>query len=68
MSKRRVVRVLRSPMNPHRWCLELECCHDVWVTAKSSPRAYSLSKDHVTGELLQGPRYITCPTCQEPQP
>jgi len=35
---RRVVRTARSPMNNHQWCLELECGHDAWVTAKRQPR------------------------------
>lgn len=36
---KRVVRAYQSPMNPHRWCLELECGHEEWVTAQRRPRA-----------------------------
>jgi len=39
--KRKVVRVTRSPMNAQRWCLELECGHEAWVTAKSEPKRAS---------------------------
>jgi len=35
--KRAVVRVTRSPMNPHRWALDLECGHEEWCTAKNRP-------------------------------
>lgn len=34
---RKVVRITQSPMNATRWCLELECGHDNWVTAKRRP-------------------------------
>ena len=34
---RKVVRVDRSPMNPMRWSLTLECGHEVWVTQKTRP-------------------------------
>lgn len=37
LKRRGVVRVTRSPMNPLRWCLQLECGHDIWVTAKTKP-------------------------------
>ena len=36
--KRSVRRVIQSPMNPLRWCLELDCGHDVYVTSKSRPK------------------------------
>lgn len=32
--KRTITRKDRSPMNKKRWCLELECGHEVWVTGK----------------------------------
>jgi len=32
-----VWRVTRSPMNPLRWCLTLDCNHEEWITAKSRP-------------------------------
>lgn len=35
---KRVVRVDQSPMNAQRWCLELECGHECWVTAKAKPK------------------------------
>lgn len=31
--KRAVIRVDRSPMNPDRWCLTLECGHETWIGA-----------------------------------
>lgn len=33
----RVERAVQSPMNPLRWCLELECGHECWVTQKKRP-------------------------------
>ena len=37
MSRRGVVYVDQSPMNPVRWCLTLACRHEIWVTAKRRP-------------------------------
>ena len=45
---RSVKRIDRSPMNPDRWCYELECGHEVWVTAKRKPKRLT----------------IHCPTCK----
>jgi hypothetical protein len=36
-STRLVLRVDRSPMNALRWCCELECGHEVWITSKRRP-------------------------------
>ena len=33
-----VTRVDRSPMNPIRWCLTLECGHEEWINSKSKPK------------------------------
>lgn len=46
-----VQRVDRSPMNPYRWCLELSCGHEVWVTAKRKPTRMK----------------AVCPECKEPR-
>ena len=32
------VRVTQSPMNPKRWCLDLACHHESWVTAGRIPK------------------------------
>ena len=32
--KRLIVRASKSPMNEKRWCLDLECGHEVWVNGK----------------------------------
>jgi hypothetical protein len=41
-SKQRVLYVDPSPMNPVRWCLTLECKHEIWLTSKSRPtRAFA---------------------------
>jgi hypothetical protein len=32
-----VKRVDQSPVNPRRWCLELSCGHEVWITASRRP-------------------------------
>lgn len=33
----RIESVKQSPMNGQRWCLQLDCGHDEWVTAKKRP-------------------------------
>jgi len=33
----KVLRATQSPLNPRRWCLDLECGHEVWVTSKRKP-------------------------------
>jgi hypothetical protein len=35
---KRVVRIDPSPMNLTRWCLTLECGHEVWITCKGRPK------------------------------
>lgn len=35
--KRGVVSVKQSPMNLARWCLDLDCTHEAWVTSKTKP-------------------------------
>lgn len=32
-----VLRVTQSPMNAKRWCLDLDCGHEVWITAGKRP-------------------------------
>jgi hypothetical protein len=34
----RVTSVKQSPLNSRRWCLSLECGHEVWITAENKPR------------------------------
>lgn len=36
--KSRVESVKQSPLNPRRWCLQLDCGHDEWVTANRRPQ------------------------------
>ena len=38
--KREVSRVDRSPMNPKRWCVELSCGHELWVTGKPRKKVF----------------------------
>ena len=33
----RVESVKQSPMNEERWCLQLDCGHDEWVTSARRP-------------------------------
>lgn len=40
--KRLVRRVDRSPLNAMRWCMELECGHEEWVTSKRRPTARTM--------------------------
>lgn len=35
---KRVVSAKQSPLNARRWCLGLECGHDVWVTRTVRPQ------------------------------
>ena len=44
-----VVRVDPSPMNRKRWCLQLSCGHEVWVTRVKRPTA----------------KTANCPECEE---
>ncbi len=41
-----VLRVTQSPMNPKQWCLDLNCGHEVWVTAKSRPSRKTMKCPH----------------------
>lgn len=41
-AKRDVKVITRSPMNALRWCLQLSCGHDVWVTRKGPPKVQRL--------------------------
>ena len=34
LPKARIDRVTQSPMNEQCWCLDLDCGHRIWVTAK----------------------------------
>lgn len=43
IAMRSVVRVDVSPMNPKRWCAQLSCGHEVWVTAKQKPKRKVMS-------------------------
>lgn len=43
MSK--VIHVKQSPLNPQRWCCDLDCGHDQWVTAKKRPTRKTLACD-----------------------
>lgn len=61
-AKRRIERVTQSPMNPVRWCLDLECGHEKWVTQRGRPSKESLTTG-ANGEQFSGPRYVVCPTC-----
>lgn len=36
-TRSRVLSVKQSPLNEQRWCLNLECGHEVWITAKRRP-------------------------------
>jgi hypothetical protein len=36
-SKQAVIRADRSPLNPKRWCLTLQCGHETWVTSNARP-------------------------------
>lgn len=33
----RIERVTQSPMNEYRWCLDLDCGHEEWVTSQRRP-------------------------------
>lgn len=39
----RIESVKQSPMNGQRWCLQLDCGHDEWVTAKRRPTRQTIS-------------------------
>ena len=35
--KQQILRIDQSPMNPKRWCLELACGHEAWITTVRRP-------------------------------
>lgn len=41
---RKVLSATRSPLNPHRWLLELDCGHEVWVTAGNAGKSFRRKK------------------------
>jgi len=42
---RKVWRATQSPMNAKRWALDLECGHEVWVTANRRPTRQKIRCD-----------------------
>lgn len=40
--RKAVVRTDQSPLNALRWCIELECGHEVWVTQQRRPTIRSM--------------------------
>jgi len=49
MDFKKVLRAFRSPLNPQRWCLTLECGHEVWVTSKSRPKRQTAKCENCPG-------------------
>ena len=49
-----VFSVKQSPLNPLRWCLSLECGHDVWVTSKRKPARKTSACEPCLNELKSG--------------
>jgi hypothetical protein len=45
---RMVVAVRQSPLNPAQWCCDLDCGHDVWVSAKRRPMKKIIACDRCT--------------------
>lgn len=41
-----VVRVDRSPINSKRWCLTLDCGHEIWKTSAKRPTAQTADCPH----------------------
>lgn len=39
--KRAVTRKDQSPTNPLRWCIQLECGHELWITGERPPKYQS---------------------------
>ena len=46
---KKVLKVTQSPMNPKRWCLDLECGHEQWVTSNKKPTRKTISCDRCFG-------------------
>ena len=36
--RRKVVKVTQSPLNALRWCLQLDCGHEIWITSRKRPK------------------------------
>lgn len=70
---KRVVRADKSPMNAKRWCCELECGHETWVTRSSKPKRAACDKckpvatvsDVVTAIGIERDRAATFALCAE---
>lgn len=37
----KVLRATRSPMNASRWCLDLACGHEQWITSQRKPAKFA---------------------------
>lgn len=65
LAKKAVKSAKVSPLNPLRWSLDLECGHEVWVTAKRKPTAKTADcgpcKDQFRNQKAKDP----CTGCGE---
>ena len=53
-----VVRITQSPLNRVRWCLDLACGHETWITATRRP------KQRVAACLTCNPPRTAPPACK----
>lgn len=58
-----VLRVTQSPMNPKRWCFDLACGHEKWVTASCRPKLFSSRYKPALRDKVQTPRLEECERC-----
>lgn len=33
-----IIRATQSPLNLQRWCVDLSCGHEMWITSKCRPK------------------------------
>lgn len=52
----RIESVKVSPLNPLRWCLQLDCGHDTWVTAKRRPTRQTIRCPRCAARVSSAPR------------
>jgi hypothetical protein len=63
MTLQRILRVTQSPMNAERWCFDLVCGHEAWVTSKRRPQTMRTWRNS-EGEKMISPRSMPCPKCK----
>ncbi len=54
MKVQTVTRIAQSPMSASRWCLDLACGHEVWVTATRKPQRKQATCERCDSHIEEG--------------